>query len=284
MKKLMGISVIAALAVLPMAANAARTVQTGGEAGAGSATALASQSYVNGAYNAMNTKVDAVITDSAVTGENHVNITAGNSVAENLAQLDTAIQTLSSGTTSTIEALDANVSNTVGGDGLSLTVVEEDGVITSVSGSIATNTYQDYDDSTVSAETAQKTYTAITAGNGVGANLEALDSHVKTAETNIGTMANLDTTATNLVGAINEVKTAVSTLTGDASSTYQTKTDSTVATGTNYLTAGTGVGANLTVLDTQVATINAKQIPIVSDWANQNTVTYTAISALTSGN
>lgn len=67
--------------------------------------------------------------------------------------LDTRISTLESqaGTGTVAEQigaaiadLDANVSNTPGTDGLSLTVVQTDGVITSVSGSILANTYDAY--------------------------------------------------------------------------------------------------------------------------------------------
>ena len=43
-----------------------------------------------------------------------------------------------------IQSLDANVSQTAGADGLALNVVEVDGVITSISGSIAANTYDAY--------------------------------------------------------------------------------------------------------------------------------------------
>ena len=332
MKKLMGISVIAALAVLPMAANAARTVTANANVtpGQNAASTLAAQSYVQGAYNAANNQINALIEDTAVAAKaegNYAAIKAGDKVSENLVALDEKIATLESetngtvgdldnlddsfGTADTVEealgsldgrldtlegdantpnsvankiatavdGLDANVSNTVGADGLSLSVVEENGVITSVSGSIAANTYQDYDDSTVATAEAG-TYTAITAGNGVGANLTALDSHVKANEAHIGTVGNLNTTTkTDLVTAINEVNTAVSNLNTDAGTTYQTKNDSTVAAGTNYLTAGTDVGANLTALDTQVATINNKQIPIVTDWT-AGTVVNTKVSEL----
>lgn len=43
-----------------------------------------------------------------------------------------------------IQALDANEEQTAGADGLALAIVEEDGVITSISGSIAANTYDAY--------------------------------------------------------------------------------------------------------------------------------------------
>lgn len=43
-----------------------------------------------------------------------------------------------------VDSLDANISNTVGSDGLSLSVTEENGVITSISGSIAAETYDAY--------------------------------------------------------------------------------------------------------------------------------------------
>lgn len=285
MKKLMGISVIAALAVMPMAANAARdaSVAVANYTAAGSASALATTSYVQGAYEAASDRIDALVTDTAVAAKaqgEYAAIKAGDKVSENLVALDDKIADLSSGTdtktgnltnltttdktnlvaainevdshadanaqaietlngdvTTTgsvaksiddkVKTLNATVSQNAGTDGLALQVVEADGVITGITGSIAANTYQDYDDSTVSEETAQKTYTAITAGNGVGANLEALDSHVKTLETSLG-----NTSAQSIAD------------------TYATKT-------------GT------------LATINASTVPIVTGWGQDSTTTTT---------
>ncbi|MCQ2562631.1 MAG: hypothetical protein MJ158_03400, partial [Alphaproteobacteria bacterium] len=65
---------------------------------------------------------------------------AGNVITETYAT-KTALENLAQGTNSAIDNLDAEVSQTTGADGLALNIVEEDGVITSISGSIAANTY-----------------------------------------------------------------------------------------------------------------------------------------------
>lgn len=94
MKKLMGISVIAALAVLPMAANAEvgdREVTALAAATGGSTENLATTSYVQGAYTAVKTQFDKMVTDTAVA-ENGNYIVAGKTVSYNLGELDTAVQ------------------------------------------------------------------------------------------------------------------------------------------------------------------------------------------------
>lgn len=88
--------------------------------------------------------VDGVDTDNiAVTGLGSAAFTA--STAYDAAGSAAAAQTAAEGyTDAAIAGLDAAVSNTVGADGLSLSVTEVDGVITAVSGSIAANTYDAY--------------------------------------------------------------------------------------------------------------------------------------------
>ncbi len=68
-----------------------------------------------------------------------------------------AVAAAKSYTDSAIEGLDATVSKTAGADGLAITVTEVDGVLTSVTGSIAANTYDTYG-AAASAETAAKAY------------------------------------------------------------------------------------------------------------------------------
>lgn len=96
MKKLLGISLVAALAVAPSLARAEagdRTV-TALDAQAATASAnIATTSYVQGAYKATADKIDALIEDTAVV-ENGNYIDAGKTVSHNLSELDTAIKTV----------------------------------------------------------------------------------------------------------------------------------------------------------------------------------------------
>ena len=96
MKKILGISLVALMAVVPSLANAAgeRSVSlTKLNASDPIATAnLATTSYVGGAYKTTADKIDLLIDDTAVTS-NGTYIKAGNSVSANLGLLDDAIRT-----------------------------------------------------------------------------------------------------------------------------------------------------------------------------------------------
>ncbi len=91
MKKLLGISIVAMLAVTPMMANAAQTAANLAATSGTEQNAIATTSYVKGAYNAVKAAHDAVVSDITVGSGTHYHITAGNSVAENLGELDTAV-------------------------------------------------------------------------------------------------------------------------------------------------------------------------------------------------
>ena len=158
MKKILGISLVAVLAVSPLMAraegelNAAKTIaaneaETGG--------ALTTEAYVKGAYNAALGQVRTV--NDAVTTLNGNDQTPGsvlNAVKTKAVEgsydagtihaegtIGHAIQNTSA---AAINALDATVSKTAGTDGLALEVVEENGKLVSVTGSIAPNTYDAY--------------------------------------------------------------------------------------------------------------------------------------------
>ena len=101
MKKLLGISIVAMLAVTPMMANAAgqeipATPQNGDTYYAAAAAnegtnKIATTSYVKGAYNAIQTELNGIATDIDVT-TNGSHISATNSVAENIVSLNTGIE------------------------------------------------------------------------------------------------------------------------------------------------------------------------------------------------
>ena len=88
------------------------------------------QSQVNGLPDALNGKLNVSDFNEFKTDE--------------FAPIQTAITNLDTTINGKIQALDANVSQTAGADGLALNIVEVDGVITSISGSIAAETYDAY--------------------------------------------------------------------------------------------------------------------------------------------
>ena len=246
MKKLLNISVIAALAVLPVAANAARTVTAGNDATGGSTTALATTSYVQGAYNAANSQINALISDTAVAAkannEQYKAIAAGDSVSENLVALDNAIATLESNTGSTVGALSGLDSSFGTEENAPKNVVEAlnslDGRVDTVESGVSTlqgqmgNTALDNNDG-LSATTvteainelqddkqeksdstvANGTYAHITQGNGVGANLVSLNNAVVANDTAINTLNGDDTTTGSVA---KQIKDAISTVNGNA--------------------------------------------------------------------
>ena len=85
------------------------------------------QAQVNGLPDALNAKLDKSVYDTFKS--------------EEFAPVQQAINNLNSTIVDQIEALDADVKQDAGNDGLALHVVQEDGVIKSISGSIAANTY-----------------------------------------------------------------------------------------------------------------------------------------------
>ena len=158
MKKILGISLVAVLAVSPLMAraagelNAAKTIAANETV---SGDALTTESYVKGAYNAALGQVRTV--NDAVTTLNGNDQTVGsvlNAVktkaaegsynAETNYEAGTIGHAIKNTSATAINALDAEASQTAGADGLALSVTEVDGKITAISGSIAPNTYDAY--------------------------------------------------------------------------------------------------------------------------------------------
>lgn len=82
----------------------------------------------------------SAVTTAKIADENVTKAKLSADVQATLDKADGAAQAI----TDAIEALDSTKSQTAGADGLALEVVEEDGKITSISGSIAANTYDAY--------------------------------------------------------------------------------------------------------------------------------------------
>ena len=110
MKKILGISLVAVLAATPLMARAERNVAVANYATPTSTEAVASTSYVQGAYKASSDRIDALVTDTNVaTGGNYID--ANESVAHNLGELDTAVKTNENAIT--VLNGDKNVTNSV---------------------------------------------------------------------------------------------------------------------------------------------------------------------------
>ena len=256
MKKLLGVSIVAVLAVTPMMANAARSASVADVATIASVTDssnLATTSYVQGAYKVLSDAHNAVIDDITVSapesGQTYEAISETNSVGENLEALDAKVKTLNAtaATTNSVRNLidteaakasyDSDVNYSADTIGAAVKALQ------SISG------------------------TTIDNGNYIGAShsagtvtsaLGALDTQVK---------ANADAISNNssAIGASNAASLTTS------------------FSGTNYLTSSSSVVSAATALDTQIKTVNDKQIPIVQSWgtAGNGTVTQKKISELT---
>lgn len=283
MKKILGVSVAAMLAVTPMMANA--TINSGSVATIANVTAdtnMATTSYVQGAYKVLSDAHNAVITDITVPAlqEGEYNsIRAAKSVQENLVALDTAISTLTGDSSNTYQTKSAS---TVG-EGLSAS----DGTNHITSGNAVGANLESLNTAVIANDTAIANHTtAIGAANGTafqtamtGKNyisgatnvtgaLGTLDTTVKTQENTIGAANSAALTsaltgtnageAQTVVGALNALDSAIEGLRTNAGTTYQAKNDSTVVasdlsqTGTNHIAEGASVHTNLSTLNAAV--------------------------------
>ena len=283
MKKLLGISLVAVLAATPLMANAADELASGVQIHGGvevstaqnGGNALATKSYVQGAYNTVETDIANV--NNAVTLLNNNAGTAGSvlhAVKTKAAYGDYNANTnyaegtighaIKTTTSNAVAGLNATVSQDAADTNgqLQLQVVEQNGVITSVSGSITPNTYDAY--GSASAEATRAT--------GVEGALSGLNEGLS---------------QTNLVSAINSenerAKTAESGLSNRIDAI--TTANGTIADG-HYLDDAKTLGQNLTALDNQIYanetdidTIYNKQIPIITTWDSDN-ITQKKISEL----
>ena len=285
MKKFLGVSFAAMLAVSPMMANAAGAPTTSTAAALTAKTAeqisanagnMATASYVMGAYNAIVEEHNDVIDDITVsTAGNYIG--TGTGVAENLGRLEEAIKNLEGAAGNAYVTKTSAAATAV--EGKTLQYVSADGEqvgdnLGKLDNAIATNAIA------ISAETIR----AEAAEDALDDKIDAETLRATTAE---GDLTNLSNTFTgterdNLVSAINAVAADVASLDGAAATAYQLKTDSNVATAGTHILAGQGVGTNLTRLDGAVDVVERKQIPYVSDWST-GTVNNVMIEDLATG-
>jgi len=107
MRKLLGVSIAAMLAVSPMMAKAELS-QFSGVTNSGTTTKIATTSYVKGAYNKAiekaNTIVDALALPANKTYDSTDKISKTNSVGQNIDALNTAIKTVSNSSSGAVGA------------------------------------------------------------------------------------------------------------------------------------------------------------------------------------
>jgi hypothetical protein len=86
------------------------------------------------AYGAASTAKQELLNNEIKANADAIDVIEGNDAGKSMRQVATAV----------VEGLDATVNQTAGNDGLALEVVQENGVLKSVSGSIKANTYDTY--------------------------------------------------------------------------------------------------------------------------------------------
>jgi len=211
MKKILGVSFAAMLAVSPMLANAKVTATSAPIAAANTdvtaSTNVATTSYVKGAYKAMATEVNKVqadvanvISDINVTTEQEITggvVKNANSVAGNLVALDTKVGTKQDQLKNDA-GVPANISSTVkttvaAAGATSDTALVTESAVRSAVDAVSTNMSSNYQlktDSEVTSaarDAAGLTSADLNEGQGVGANLIKVASTAKANKDEIGT-------------------------------------------------------------------------------------------------
>jgi hypothetical protein len=240
MKKIMGVSVFAIMAALPMIAGAAKqsapiTLQ-GNNGSISPSTQVATTSYVQGAYNALATEHNKVVSDITLTGtyDNTDHISAGASVAENLESLNSAIKSAVGSSSDTYVTKGSATATAVEGKTLQYIPLED----------------------------------GVTPGTNVGVNLGKLDNAIYTNASEIGTF---DVNGNqNYVSDANTIQQNLQSLDGQLK--LNTNTIGVYDAGKSHSKIeNTDIFSNLHILDAQVAansnaiTINTSAIGTVSE-------------------
>lgn len=289
MKKLLNISVIAALAVLPMAANADPTTGTTGDnapittnnaptyKGAASGDndgSLATAGYVKGAYNDAIKAVNKVHT-TAQAGINAINDLIGDTTeleeGETLMDAISAAQEAATTAAGAYDNTDSGLQATTVQDAIDELAdekIDESSIATSLTGSStdaqvasAKAVYdglalkQNASDSTV----ANGTYNYITQGTGVGTNLQALDTAV---DANADAIAILNGNASQEGSVAKAVADAMATVEGDFAT--QDGVVATIGDATVTTAAATGTVSVLATWGNDTATTANVTIPALS--------------------
>lgn len=274
MKKILGVSIVAMLAVSPMMAHAARTVTALGTKDATESGNIATTSYVKGAYNAAAGAINALITDTAVSGT-HNYIQAGETVSGNLGLLDANVKA----NADAIAALGGggSIANQVksGAQNADYDATKDDYANNTIGKAIHDNTAaisalntnkQNEADSNVTSaalEAAELTSADLNTGHGVAANLIKVAGNVKD---NAATIAGHTTAINNHADAI-DLLNGSDTTSGSVAYAVKQLADGAVASNTSAIATLNGDASTDGSVAKQIATavsnintnLNAKQ-------------------------
>lgn len=226
MKKILGISLVALFAAVPMMAGAADMTKVG--TAEGDAGKVATVSYVKGAYDAVadvvntkqdqlkvgNTEVSASVSSAVrTTGADDATLVTEKAVRD---AITSAVSDAGSNATTAIAALDSTVSQTAGDDGLAISIVEEDGKLKSVTASIASGTY-DASGAAATAESNAKSYADTKKTEAISAAATAMNSALENYSTTTQMNSAISSAITdlNLAGSY-DVKGAAASALADA--------------------------------------------------------------------
>ena len=212
MKKILGISLVALFAAVPMMAGAADMTKVG--TAEGDAGKVATVSYVKGAYDAVadvvntkqdqlkvgNTEVSASVSSAVrTTGADDATLVTEKAVRD---AITSAVSDAGSNAATAIAALDSTVSQTAGDDGLAISIVEEDGKLKSVTASIASGTY-DASGAAATAESNAKSYADTKKTEAISAAATAMNSALE----NYSTTTQMNTAISSAITDLNLANT-----------------------------------------------------------------------------
>jgi len=268
MKKILGVSIVAMLAVSPMMAHAARTVTALGTKDTTASGNIATTSYVKGAYNVAANAINALITDTAVSGT-HNYIQAGETVSANLGLLDANVKANADaiaalgGTGSIADQIQAGAQNAdydaTKDDYANDTIGKAIHDNTAAISALDTNKQNEADSNVTSTALGNAGLTSddLNTGHGVAANLIKVAGNVKD---NAATIAGHTTTIGQHTTAINNHADAIDLLNGSATTSgsvaYAVKqlADGAVATNTAAIATLNGDASTDGSVAKQIAT------------------------------
>ncbi len=272
MKKLLNISVIAALAILPLAANAADIDK---DPGATTANAPVAQNAPKYALAEANANVDGVVaTAGYVKGAYNAAIKAVNKVADMATNATNSANISYDGTTSTLSA--TNVQAAV--DELASEKADANNVYTKSQTYTQTEVDNAIESGAVQTVTKGNGNGTISVDNGADVTIyddTALAGRVSDNETHIGTLGSLQTTEkSSLVGAINEVKgtAGFAGTAAELTDTHFTPTDTT--------SAAKAANAAMVAAAAAQADVDAVETDLSTNYATKTGVTTTVTNAL----
>ncbi|MFQ6739257.1 MAG: hypothetical protein ACLRFJ_01120 [Alphaproteobacteria bacterium] len=212
---------------------------------ASESTNLTSESYVQGGVRAAEDWAQEY-TDAKITAVNNAAATLGNAVTANadaitkLNGADTVVDSVAYKIKNAVDALDSTKEKTAGSDGLALKIVEVGGKITSIEGSIADETYDEFG----AAAAVDAKVTKLNGG------VDTAGSVLNSIKTKAGDATYISTNAAegSVSAAIKANADAIASLT-DGENSVDAQITAAVAELDATVTSGTGSTVNITVAE-----------------------------------